>query len=138
MQVLLLDELSCPDFSGLGLAKRLQEGLDKLSSEAAEQRVFAHWLIRFAVEFYRAVLWEIGGASADAAAATKAARAWIEALPLSAEDATDLVGQLIERAAQATGHIEQNVSVSLALEGFFDELARLTRAALPSRQAAGR
>lgn len=138
LQLLLLDELSRLDFSGLGLAKRLQEGLDKLSSEAAEQRVFAHWLIRFTVEFYRAVLWEIGGASADAGAATKAACAWIDALPLTAEEATDLVGQLIERAAQATGHIEQNVSVSLALEGLFDELARLTRAALPSRQALAR
>lgn len=138
LQTVLLDDLARPDFGGLALAKKLQEGLDKLSSEASEQRVFAHWLIRFTVEFYRAALWEFSGAATDVGPADSAARRWIDALPLTAEDAADLVGQLIERAAQATGHIEQNVSVSLALEGLFDELARLTRAALPVRQAAGR
>lgn len=132
----LYEDLSRPDFSGLSLAKALMEGLDKITSEAPEQRRHAQWLVRFCVEFYRSALWDLSGIPDESSAAAPAARRWLEKLPVSTPSAADLIADLMERATQASGHIEQNVSVSLCLEGLFDELARLTRQALPRKPGA--
>jgi DNA polymerase-3 subunit delta' len=101
----LLGELSQAAWSGIATARALAEGLDDVSSETAEQRVAATWLIRFAVEFYR-------NAIREAAAAA------------GADDAIDRFGALIERCLTAVEQIEQNVSVPLCLEALCADLAR--------------
>jgi DNA polymerase-3 subunit delta' len=122
-----LSELSRANWDGITVARSLAEGLDGVSSETAEQRIAAVWLIRFAVEFYRQALWAVSAPlepSLVLADAGKWAAAWGE----NVDGAVDVLGALIERCLQAVEQIEQNVSVALCLESLCADLSRVSRA----------
>ena len=123
--------LSQPNFSGLSLSKLLMEGIDKISADTPAQRVNIHWLIRFAVEFYRAAIWrlsrsDVAGSTITATipeAATFADRI------ASHPEAFEILGSLIDRTVSAASHLDQNISVALTLDALLDDLARLSRSA---------
>lgn len=126
LRQLLYMQLSQTGFSGLGLSKQLVEGLAKISSETAEQRRNAQWLIRFTIEFFRAALWALSGRSADSPLSIAEAQAFanrIEAFP----NCLELLGTLIERSADGSRQIDQNVPVPLCLDALFDDLSRILR-----------
>lgn len=127
LRTTLYSALSEGTFGGLSLAKTLLEAIDNISADTPEQRVHAHWLIRFAVEYYRSAL--RGLSQDDSASDTgtiREAQNWAHSLTNRAEP-LELIGTLIERAVEAAGHIEQNVPVPLALETMLSDLARMSR-----------
>ncbi|MBM4077138.1 MAG: hypothetical protein FJ267_16020, partial [Planctomycetes bacterium] len=123
----LYESLAQPAFSGIAVARGLFEIVDKISADTSEQRVNIHWLIRFAVEFYRSALARLscfrGGASFSSLdipeAATLASR--LDRVP----DPIELIGSLIDRAVTAASHIDQNITVALGLEAFLSDLSHL-------------
>ncbi|MEI8380530.1 MAG: DNA polymerase III subunit delta' [Planctomycetota bacterium] len=129
MRTTLYSTLSQKSFSGLTLARTLMEGIDKMSADTPEQRVNANWLIRFAVEYYRSalrILSQSDRSSSGADSNVAEVRGWAAAVATRG-DAMELIGSLIERAIDASSHIEQNVPVPLCLESLLDDLSRMTR-----------
>lgn len=116
------------DFSGLAATTAMIEGLEAIGGETAAQRQNAVWIMRFCVEFYRSALLALSGQtdSGVTAPVSEAVR-WSQQFSADDPEAVELVGSLLDHALQGTGPLEQNVSVSLCLEAFFDELARLRR-----------
>lgn len=122
----LYGNLSRDNFSGMSLAKSLLEAIDAISADTPEQRVHANWLLKFTVEFYRAAL-RSQAQQADPGVIPEA-QTWLTALAKRMEP-TELVGSMIDRAIDASTHIEQNVPVPLTLEALFSDLARMSRPA---------
>ena len=121
--------LSQANFSGLSLSKLLMEGIDKISADTPAQRVNIHWLIRFAVEFYRAAMWHL---SRQDAGGSPVLGAIPEAITFADRiawhgDAFDRLGRLLDRTVTAASHLDQNISVALSLDALLDDLARLSR-----------
>lgn len=132
MRALLYSQLSQVQFSGLGLAKQLIEGLGKISSETPVQRLNGQWLIRFTIEFFREALWSLEDPSNDTEHSIS------EAVPFARRitdmaDCHDLLGVLIDRTIDASIHIDQNVPVPITLESLFDELSRKLRTPILAR-----
>lgn len=121
---------SANGFSGLSLSKTLMEVIDRISSDTPAQRVNVNWLIRFAVEFYRAALWRV--TQGDSPASGRGPASIPEATTFAARAAAhpeslEVLGSLIDRAINAASHIDQNLSVALCLDTLLDDLARMTR-----------
>jgi DNA polymerase-3 subunit delta' len=119
-------------FSGLTLAKSMHEAIEAISADTPEQRINANWLIRFAIEFYQSALRTLSSSSDGAnnpAGMIPAAQTWVRSAGATHET-MDMIGALIERLMDATGHLEQNVSVPLVLETLLDDLSRMTRPAV--------
>lgn len=121
--------LSQPHFSGLSLSKLLMEGIDKISADTPAQRVNIHWLIRFAVEFYRAAIWRLSRSDvADTTITVTIPEAATFADRIATQsDAFELLGALIDRTISAASHLDQNISVALTLDALLDDLARISR-----------
>lgn len=116
------------DFSGLGAATAMIEGVEALGGETAAQRQNAAWIIRFCVEFYRSALLALSGQTdSGVTAPIPEAVRWSQQFSADDPDAVELVGSLLDHGLRGTAPLEQNVSVSLCLEAFFDELARWQR-----------
>lgn len=124
-----LRELSQPQWDGIAVAQSVTKEIEQLGSDLAEQRTVAVWLLKVALEFYRAALWRLGGPS-EAAAVIAEAQPWAERWSADLDRGADLIGQLIERCLEAVGHIEQNVGLALCLESLCTDLSVATR---PSR-----
>ena len=126
--------LSQPNFSGLSLSKVLMEGIDKISADTPAQRVNIHWLIRFAVEFYRAAVWRLSrrdGAATGVTATISEANTFADRIATHPE-AFEILGALIDRTVSAASHLDMNISVALTLDALLDDLARLSRSASPA------
>lgn len=116
-------ELSQRDVSGPALAKSLVQQLETLASDVPTQREYAHWLLRFTIEFYSAALHgDIHGAASE----VPEVRRWLQTLPPRCV-AHERISQLIERTMEAEAHLEQYIPISLILDALYDELARLGR-----------
>ena len=129
--------LSQPNFSGLSLSKLLFEGIDKISADTPAQRVNIHWLIRFAVEFYRAAIWRLSRsdvAGTSASATIPEANTFADRIA-SHPQAFEILGSLIDRTVSAASHLDQNISVALTLDALLDDLARITRSAVATRSS---
>ncbi|MBI5759653.1 MAG: DNA polymerase III subunit delta' [Planctomycetales bacterium] len=116
------------------LAGQVVEALEE-GSDTSEQRKLAGWAIRFAIEFYRGTIWQLGN---DGGAATADSPSSIvlpppqvtrftAKFPNRSLDDLDLVGELLERVFQADSHLQRNMSPKLCIEGLFDELTRIER-----------
>ena len=124
--------LSQPNFSGLSLSKILMEGIDKISSDTPAQRVNIHWLIRFAIEFYRAAVWRLSGGGITAT--IPEANTFADRIAPHPE-AFEILGAIIDRTVSAASHLDQNISVALTLDALLDDVARLARTAVAARPA---
>ena len=122
--------LSQPNFSGLSLSKILMEGIDKISSDTPAQRVNIHWLIRFAIEFYRAAVWRLSGGGITAT--IPEANTFADRIAPHPE-AFEILGAIIDRTVSAASHLDQNISVALTLDALLDDVARLARTAVAAR-----
>lgn len=131
LRTLLYDQLSHPERLGISTARQLQEGMDKLSGEVAEQRQLAHWLVRFTAEFLRSALWRLCEGSQVAEMNNvphiEQADKWIDRLRSDPTAATEMVTALLDRTLQTAEHIDQNASVPLCLEAWFAELGQLSQ-----------
>jgi DNA polymerase-3 subunit delta' len=138
MRTLLYDLLAHPQRLGIAAARRLQEGIDKLAGETAEQRKVIHVLVRFAAEFFRSALWRLCTGPADAADAPRRSDAeagqaprieqaeiWAARLRAEPIPAAETVIELLDRTLQTAEHIDQNASVPLCLEAWLADLARI-------------
>lgn len=125
IRLTLYSTLSQPEFGGLALAKSILEIIEKISADVPEQRVNAHWLIRFTVEFYRAALQSVSRAD-SAQDGIPAAAAWAGRLG-SFCTPSERIADLIDRTVDASTHLEQNVPVALVLETLLSDLARMSR-----------
>ncbi len=132
LRTLLYSQLGHQNFSGLSLSKQLCEGLTKISSDAPEQRRNGQWLIRFTIEFFRAVLWNMNHPGSTSGLAVGEAVAFSSRLAAQ-PNSQELIGGLIDRTVDASTHIDQNVPVPLSLDCLFDDLSRRLRSASPSR-----
>ncbi|MCX7393734.1 MAG: hypothetical protein NTW75_06360 [Planctomycetales bacterium] len=117
------------NFSGLSLSKSLMEQIDKISADTPAQRVNILWVIRFAVEFYRATLLRLCRIELQG-------NAWASPIPEastfadrvgSSDAGIERVGLLIDRAVTAVSQIDQNLSISLTLDALFDDFAKISR-----------
>lgn len=128
----LYSQLARQNLSGLGLSKQLVEGLSKISTETSEQRRNAHWLIRFAVEFFRAASWNLSGQTGATSLAIPDAQAFSSRFA-SHPDRFELLATMMDRAVEASIHLDQNVPVPLCLDALFDDIARMLRPVAASR-----
>ncbi len=110
--------------SGMLTAKELTEAIEAAASDVPEQRLFAGWALRTAVEFYRSALWRAASPQATGITLVPEAVRWIDQAPNDLDFAVERLGSLIERCQLATEHLEQNVGVGLCLEAAFSELVR--------------
>lgn len=123
----LLRELSQPRWDGLALAQTLEEGLEQISHDSAEQRTAALWLVRFAWEFYRGCLLALSAPQNSGQNVLEESAAWARACRLPMDDAVDLLASLLERCLQATTQLEQNGALNLCLQAWCADLSRLSR-----------
>uniref|UniRef100_A0A7C4LLK6 DNA polymerase III subunit delta n=1 Tax=Schlesneria paludicola TaxID=360056 RepID=A0A7C4LLK6_9PLAN len=128
----LLSELSRHRWDGMALGRALAEGIEQLGHDAAEQRLAALWLVRFAVEFYRQCLLAIAVPHSFGPSALAEAVAWSRSCRLALDEAVDLLAALLDRCLAAAAQIEQNGALNLCLEALCADLSRLIRTALPS------
>ncbi len=130
----LYDQLAHPQQLGLQVARQLLDGIEKLASETAEQRLYAHWLVRFAAEFFRSALWRLcEGSQAEQLADIpyiEAAVGWIGRLRTEPAFSTEIVSELLDRTLQVSDQIDQYASVPLCLEAWFADLARISQPTL--------
>lgn len=126
LRSLLYSELARQNGCGLGLSKQLHEGLARISSETSEQRRNAQWLIRFIVEFCRAAWWNLNGQISDSPVSITEAQVFCARI-VSKTTALEVLESVIERAIDASIHLDQNVPVPLCLDALFDDLSRQLR-----------
>lgn len=120
----ILEACSRLKFNSVGLARRLQEGLEEAGSEASVQRERAQWQIRFLVEFHRELLLKLpeGGESRIPQVSD-----FLKTLDRQSSTTQRVVEELLERTIRTSEEIEQNVSLSLAMEALCDDLGKLGR-----------
>lgn len=126
LRTLLFSQMAQLNFSGFNLSKQLLEGIGKIGSETAEQRRNALWLIRFVVEFFRTSLWNLNGNHAATSLPIAEAEAFSRRIS-GQPNSIELIGSLIDRTIDAASHLDQNVTVPMALDSLFDDLARTLR-----------
>lgn len=130
LRTFLYSQLGQMNFSGLSLSKQLMEGLSKISSQVADQRRNAQWLIRFAVEFFRQAMWVSLHQTPSSPIEQTGPFA---SKMLSAGHPPEQFGTLIDRTIDASRHIDDNVPVAMTLDSLFDDLSRLMRAPATGR-----
>ncbi|MFO0918889.1 MAG: DNA polymerase III subunit delta' [Planctomycetaceae bacterium] len=131
LRSVLYDQLAHPQELGIATARELQEGLDKLASETADQRNYALWLVRFAAEFQRSALWKLcEGSQVESlrnVPRIEQADAWVQKLRVDPQSATESLMTVMDRTLQTAEQIDQYASVPLCLEAWFADLARLSQ-----------
>lgn len=131
LRTLLYDQLGHTQDIGMSTARRLQEGIDKLSGETAEQRQLAHWLVRFAAEFLRSAMWRLcEGSQVNALPDVphiEQAMHWVQKLRAEPVRVTETILEMLDRTMQTAEQIDQYVSVPLCLEAWFADMARLAQ-----------
>jgi DNA polymerase-3 subunit delta' len=139
LRTLLCSQLSQLSFSASAISKQLLEGLAAISTDTAEQRRNAKWLIRFTVEFFRESLRllseapdQTAASSTESSVSTSEARSFANRIQ-EHHDYQEILGSLIDRTVDASGHLDQNVPVPMTLESLFDDLSRKLRAPTPTR-----
>ncbi|MDZ4687741.1 MAG: DNA polymerase III subunit delta' [Planctomycetaceae bacterium] len=134
LRLRMLRELSQPQWDGIAVAQSVTKEIEQLGSDTAEQRTVAVWLLKIAVEFYRAALWRLGSPDDNPVGATIAeANAWADRVGTDIDRGVDLIGRLIERCLEAVAQLEQNVGIALCLEALCTDLSVAARVATPSR-----
>jgi DNA polymerase-3 subunit delta' len=96
--------LQLPQLQPLAAVEEVLAALEALGNETATQRLYAGWVVRFAVE-------ELRGKAAAA----------------GTESAIELIGSMQDRCLEAVEQLKQFTPVPLCLEALFDGLARLQR-----------
>ncbi|MFN0052833.1 MAG: ATP-binding protein [Planctomycetales bacterium] len=113
-------------FPAVPLALAMIEGLDSSGTEKSSQRAVAGWIVRFAIEFYRRVLWRLSQDEATTDDIPQIARI-TGRYPHGSAAAIDLTAALIDRCVAADRQLDSNVTIPLCLESLFDDLGRLQR-----------
>lgn len=134
LRTLLYDQLAHPHELGIASARRLQEGIDKASGEASEQRKLALCLVRFAAEFLRSALWRLctgpsESREGESLPRIEQAETWASRMRADPAAATEAVMEMLDRTLRTAEQIDQYVSVPLCLEAWFADLGRVGQGA---------
>lgn len=120
----LFDLLSAPTFNSLAVTGFVMDGVEAAGTETSAQREQAGWYFRFCIEFFKTVVSElISQRAGNIPQITRFAKRYHAP---TADHVTGLAN-VVERVITATTHLDQNVSVTLAVESLFDELGRMLR-----------
>ena len=125
LRKVLYDHLAARPLQSPQLAARILEGMG--AGETSDQRQFAHWMIRFCIEFYRQTLRQLAGDSSESSAGIPQSQAFAARLVADDPDDLEVVVELLDRCIEADRQIDGNAAVSLCLETLFDDLGRLSR-----------
>lgn len=123
----LYEGLASNPFKPHVLSAAMLAGLEEIGGETAVQRQAATWIVRFTIQFYRALSRELAGCSGDGSIPQVnelAARA-------ASSKTEDLEAALacVDRALAAERQLERNLSIPLCLESLFEDLGRILRTA---------
>lgn len=88
----------------LDALRGVQEALEQLGGDTAQQREYAQWTIRLAIEAFRKRLREVDDVHE-----------------------LDKCAAMLERCAEADAHLRQSMPVALCFEALFDHFARIER-----------
>lgn len=113
-------------FSGVNLAKQLMEGIGKISTETAAQRIYAQWLIRFAIDLFREAILGLGESHEQTTYSIPEV-AHLTRRFADDPEADERLASVIDRLIDGSSHIDQNVPVPITLESMLDEVARKLR-----------
>lgn len=121
----LFDLLAAPNFNSLALTGFVMDGVEAAGSEAPAQREQAGWYFRFCVEFFKNAVEEmITRRAGNIPQITQFSQRYRTPTP----DHLNGLANVVERVITAATHLEQNVTVTLAVETLFDEVGRMLRA----------
>lgn len=121
----LFDLLSAPAFNSLAVAGFVMDGVEAAGSEASVQREQAGWYFRFCVEFFKNAVSEM---ITQRAGSIPQITKFIQRYRAPTADQVTGLANVVERIVAATMHLDQNVTVTLAVESLFDEVGRILRA----------
>lgn len=118
-------EFAGSEFDALALAEKLTSGIEAIGGDSASQRRNATWLVRFALEFFRAAALNLSDQPQGSLipAVVAFSRRFSRATP---EDFEFVIG-LFERVATTEQHIESNIGVARCLEVLCEDLGRKLR-----------
>lgn len=120
----LFDLLAAPAFNSLAVTGFVMENIEATGTEAPVQREQAAWYFRFCVEFFKTAVTElISQEAGPISQITQFCRRYRQPTP---DHLAGLVN-VVERIVAAAGHLDQNVSVSMAVEALFDDVGRILR-----------
>ncbi|CAK9069941.1 DNA polymerase-3 subunit delta, partial [Durusdinium trenchii] len=91
----------------LDALRGIQEALEQLGGDNAQQREYAQWIVRLAIEAFRKRLREVDDLHE-----------------------LDKCAAMLERCAEADAHLRQSMPVALCFEALFDHFARIERNAI--------
>lgn len=132
----LLDRLSSPQLDSVGLARQMASFAEGAGSDAPARRRRGRLLIQFCAELFRELLCHLTGQ--ERAARDVDAQPAVERLgrgllqSRSAATSQEVALSLLERALEADWQIDRYVQLSLVLECFTDEVAKLLAAPPPA------
>jgi DNA polymerase-3 subunit delta' len=120
LRELLHAALSTPRFDPVETARQVLAALDEWGGASADQREYAAWLLRFAVDFFRQVFAPEDDASPRIAQFRRA-------LPLADPRTADRVTLALERTLRAEEELQQLLPPPLCLESYCYDLGRIFR-----------
>ena len=109
----------------LKMTEEVVEAWETLGGDSHSKRVNATWVARFAIEFYRSVLRVLVGA--DETSTIPEANSLCSQLAAGDPATLDRIASMLDRCLDAERDPMANVMLPLALEAFFDDLARRSR-----------
>jgi DNA polymerase III subunit delta' len=121
------DSLAEERFDSLAASSRTLAGLEKLGGDTAAQRENGRWVVKFCIEFYRRAVLRLS--RPDASDSIPQLEKFVRRFTPGSADDLELIMSLFDRAMLADGQLQQRMSAPLCLEGLFDELGRIGRAA---------
>ena len=121
----LFDLLAAPEFNSLAVTGFVMDAVEAIGTEAPAQRLQAAWYFRFCVEFFKNSVTEL--ITRRPGAIPQITQFQQRIRQPTADHLTGLAN-IVERVVAAQQHIDQNVSVAMAVETLFDELGRMLRA----------
>lgn len=107
------------------LAEKLVSGIESLGGDTANQRRNAMWLVRFALEFFRAAALHLS--HQPQGATIPAAVSFANRFDANSAEDLEFVAKLFDRVAETEQQIESNVTVPRCLEVLCEDLARKLR-----------
>lgn len=126
----LYENLAARPMDPLKTIDQVVEAWEEASSDTYSKRQNATWLIRFAIEFYRAVLRYLAGV--DAESRIPQVNHYCRELVSGDAEAIDRISDMLERCLEAENEpLVGNVMLPMGLEALFYELAKTSRQGVP-------
>lgn len=121
----LFDLLAAPNFNSLAVTGFVMDGVEAAGTDTSSQREQAGWYFRFCVEFFKNA---VGEMITQRAGLIPQITKFVQRYRTPTPDHLTGLSNIVERVVTAATHLDQNVTVTLAVESLFDEVGRMLRA----------